>query len=47
MLLNVAPDDEVELRCGDIPMFTGRIGRKGGAIAVRIDREAPKPETTP
>ena len=47
VLLNVAPDDEVELRCGDIPMFTGRIGRKGGAIAVRIDREAPKPETTP
>jgi flagellar motor switch protein FliM len=28
-------------------MFTGRMGRKGGAIAVRIDREAPKPETTP
>ncbi|ASG20409.1 MULTISPECIES: flagellar motor switch protein FliM [Azospirillaceae] len=47
VLLNVAPDDTIELRCGDVPMFLGRMGRKGGNIAVRIDREAPKPETAP
>ncbi|WP_114392037.1 flagellar motor switch protein FliM [Oleisolibacter albus] len=47
VLLNVAPDDTIELRCGDVPMFLGRMGRKGGNIAVRIDREAPKPEQAP
>lgn len=47
VLLNVGPDDTIELRCGDVPMFLGRMGRKGGNIAVRIDREAPKPEGAP
>lgn len=47
IMLNAAPDDEVELKCGDIPMFQGRMGRKGGNIAVRIDRETPKPEEIP
>lgn len=47
VLLNVAPDETIELRCGDVPMFLGRMGRKGGNIAVRIDKEAPKPETQP
>lgn len=47
VLLNVAPDETIELRCGDVPMFLGRMGRKGGNIAVRIDKEAPKPESQP
>jgi flagellar motor switch protein FliM len=47
IMLNAAPDDSVELKCGDIPMFQGRMGRKGGSIAVRIDRETPKPEEIP
>lgn len=47
IMLNAAPDDSVELKCGDIPMFEGRMGRKGGSIAVRIDRETPKPEEIP
>jgi len=47
VLLNVAPDETIELRCGDVPMFLGRMGRKGGNIAVRIDKESPKPETQP
>jgi flagellar motor switch protein FliM len=46
-MLNATPDDSVELKCGDIPMFQGRMGRKGGSIAVRIDRETPKPEEVP
>ncbi|WP_029014212.1 flagellar motor switch protein FliM [Niveispirillum irakense] len=45
VLLNVAPEETIELRCGDVPMFLGRMGRKGGNIAVRIDRESPKPES--
>ena len=44
VLLNAAPDEPVELRCGDVPMFEGRMGRKGGHIAIRIDREAPRTE---
>jgi flagellar motor switch protein FliM len=47
IMLNASPDDSVELKCGDIPMFQGRMGRKGGSIAVRIDRETPKPEEVP
>ncbi|HYD30403.1 MAG TPA: flagellar motor switch protein FliM [Azospirillaceae bacterium] len=42
ILLNNTPDGVIELRCGDVPMFHGRMGRKGGNIAVRIDREVPK-----
>jgi flagellar motor switch protein FliM len=44
ILLNATPDDMVELRCGDVAMFEGRMGRKGGHIAVRIERETPKSE---
>ena len=44
ILLNAAPDGTIELRCGEVPMFQGRMGRKGGHIAVRIDKELPKQE---
>lgn len=37
LLLNATPDSEVEMTCGDIPMFYGRMGRKGGHIAVQIE----------
>lgn len=39
LFLNQTPDGAVELRCGDVPMFEGRMGRKSGYIAVRIDSE--------
>ena len=41
---DATPDGVIELRCGDVSMFQGRMGRKGGHIAVRIDRELPKQE---
>lgn len=44
ILLNATPDGTIELRCGDVSMFQGRMGRKGGHIAVRIERELPKQE---
>ena len=34
--LNSTPSSKVSMRCGEIPMFTGFMGRKGGHIAVRI-----------
>jgi flagellar motor switch protein FliM len=40
IMLNATPDSSVELRCGDLPMFSGRMGRKGTHIAIRIDEMA-------
>ena len=34
--LNCSPSSAVEMRCGDIPLFTGYMGRKGSNIAVKI-----------
>jgi flagellar motor switch protein FliM len=37
--LGVPPGAPVRLRCGDVPLFEGEMGRKGQRLAVRIDRE--------
>ncbi|WP_299616718.1 flagellar motor switch protein FliM [Pelagibius sp.] len=34
--LNCNPSSKVELRCGDVAMFKGRMGRRGGHIAVQV-----------
>jgi len=34
---STVPDSVIEVRCGDIPMFRGKMGRKGETIAVRIN----------
>ncbi|MBI1208580.1 MAG: flagellar motor switch protein FliM [Azospirillum sp.] len=44
IMLNNTPDGVIELRCGDVSMFEGRMGRKGGSIAVKIEKELPKQE---
>ena len=36
VMLNANTHSDVGLVCGDLPMFTGKMGRKGGNIAVRI-----------
>jgi len=38
IMLNVGPESDIKLRCGEVPLFTGRMGRRGGSIAVHIDR---------
>ena len=35
--LNATPDALVQLRCGAIPLFRGKVGRRKNRIAVRID----------
>ena len=40
--LNATPDSVIEVRCGDIPMFRGKMGRKGETIAVRINERHDK-----
>jgi flagellar motor switch protein FliM len=38
IVLNANADSPVQLRCGSIPLTTGRMGRKGHSIAVRVDQ---------
>jgi flagellar motor switch protein FliM len=40
--LNATPASEIRLLCGDVPMFAGTMGRKGGNIAVRIGEKIEK-----
>ncbi|MEG3618365.1 flagellar motor switch protein FliM [Magnetovibrio sp. PR-2] len=44
MDLGATPDSQVMLLCGDIPMYLGRMGRKGDQIAIRIDGRYEKPK---
>ncbi|MGH7027816.1 flagellar motor switch protein FliM [Brevundimonas sp.] len=37
LMLNATPDSEVSVRAGAIPLTTGRMGRKGQHIAVRVE----------
>jgi len=39
ILLNVGPSAPVQLRCGSVALFEGRIGRRKTHVAVRIERE--------
>lgn len=41
-MLNATPESMVELRCGDVAMFNGRMGRKGNHIAIQVDQKLKK-----
>jgi len=45
--LNATPQSDIALLCGDVPMFSGRMGRKGGNIAVRIGEKVERIRGTP
>ena len=38
MMLNAQADSEVEVRCGGIPMMTGRVGKMGRHVAIKIEK---------
>lgn len=42
VVLNATPDDPVELRCGNVPMFLSRPGQKQGNMAVKVEADYPK-----
>jgi flagellar motor switch protein FliM len=44
--LNIKPDSPISVRCGDVILTEGRIGRIGDHIAVRIGRPLRTPTTT-
>ncbi len=37
IFLNAAPDSKVQLKCGDIRLTDGRVGRMGHKVAVRVE----------
>jgi flagellar motor switch protein FliM len=37
LMLNATPNSEISIRSGTIPLTTGRMGRKGQNIAVRVE----------
>jgi flagellar motor switch protein FliM len=39
LMLNATPNSDVILQCGDVPMFLGKMGRKGNNIAVRVEKK--------
>ena len=42
IMLGATPESDIEITCGDIPLFIGRMGRKGDHIAVRIENRGIK-----
>ncbi len=42
IMLNATPQSDVHLVCGDLDMFVGKMGRKGGNIAIRINEKIEK-----
>ena len=44
--LLASPGDPVQVRCGEVPMFSGDVGRKGNLLAVRIGDPVKKPDNS-
>jgi flagellar motor switch protein FliM len=42
IMLNATPRSTIELRCGDIPLFVGKMGQKSNNMAVRISQKLRK-----
>lgn len=40
IVFNKTPKDDVVVSCGDVPMFSGSIGRSGNHIAIQVKRQA-------
>jgi flagellar motor switch protein FliM len=43
--LNVATGALVQVRCGAVPMFVAKVGRRQSHVAIRIERDVPRPMT--
>ena len=46
LMLELKPDAMVTVRCGDITLTEGRMGRVGDRVAVRVAKPLRKPRTT-
>ena len=43
IVLNVAQGDPLQVRCGNVVMFEGRVGQKNNHMAVKIERVVQRP----
>ena len=41
-MFNATPESLVDLRCGNVSMYTGKMGRKGNQIAIKIEGKSAK-----
>src|SRR5689334_23337439 len=46
LTLELKPDALVKVRCGDVTLTEGRMGKVGDRVAVRVDKPLRKPRTT-
>jgi flagellar motor switch protein FliM len=46
LMLEVKPDALVNVRCGDVTLTEGRMGRVGDRVAVRVAKPLRRPRTT-
>ncbi len=37
LMLNTTPDNQIEMRCGGVPLMTGKMGRVGNSISIRVE----------
>ena len=44
--LDIKPDAIVTVRCGDVTLTEGRMGRVGDRVAVRVTKSLRRPRTT-
>jgi flagellar motor switch protein FliM len=44
--LDITPDARVTVRCGDVTLTEGRMGRVGDRVAVRVSQPLRRPRTT-
>jgi flagellar motor switch protein FliM len=44
--LGIRPDALVSVRCGDVTLSEGRMGRVGDKVAIRVSKPLRKPHTT-
>jgi flagellar motor switch protein FliM len=42
IMLDANANSPVEVRCGELPMFRAKMGRRGNSMAVRIDDKITK-----
>ena len=46
LTLDIRPDALVTVRCGDVTLTEGRMGRVGDRVSVRVSKPLRKPPTT-
>ena len=42
IMLNALPNSSIDMRCGEVPLFVGNMGQKGGNMAVKINKKLRK-----